>query len=90
VDCDLVLYESQVIIEYLDERFPHPPLLPVDPVHRVCFRLALSRIGTGWYSLLRRLKNTDGDETQRGRVLKALHDSLTASAVVFKAFLFTV
>ena len=31
VDRDLVLYDSRVIMEYLDERFPHPPLMPVDP-----------------------------------------------------------
>lgn len=34
LDRDLVLYESVVIMEYLDERFPHPPLLPVYPVAR--------------------------------------------------------
>ena len=44
VDRDLVLYDSRVIIEYLDERFPHPPLMPVDPVTRAQFRLALYRI----------------------------------------------
>ena len=49
VDRDLVLYESQVIMEYLDERFPHPPLLPVDPVARAKFRLALDRIEHQWY-----------------------------------------
>jgi RNA polymerase-associated protein len=46
VDRDLVLYDSRVIIEYLDERFPHPPLMPVDPVTRAQFRLALFRIET--------------------------------------------
>ena len=51
VDRDLVLYDSRVIIEYLDERFPHPPLMPVDPVTRAQFRLALFRIETDWYSL---------------------------------------
>src|SRR5690606_15989388 len=44
VDRDLVLYDSRVIIEYLDERFPHPPLMPVDPVARAHFRLALYRV----------------------------------------------
>src|SRR3970040_1992988 len=51
VDRDLVLYDSRVIIEYLDERFPHPPLMPVDPVTRAQFRLALFRIEKDWYSL---------------------------------------
>jgi len=40
LDRDLVLYESQVIMEYLDERFPHPPLLPVYPVARAQSRLS--------------------------------------------------
>ena len=49
VDRDLVLQNSRVIIEYLDERFPHPPLLPVDPVARAKFRLALDKIEHQWY-----------------------------------------
>jgi len=49
VDRDLVLQNSRVIIEYLDERFPHPPLLPVDPVARAKFRLALDKIENEWY-----------------------------------------
>jgi RNA polymerase-associated protein len=49
VDRDLILQNSRVIIEYLDERFPHPPLLPVDPVARAKFRLALDRIENEWY-----------------------------------------
>ena len=49
VDRELILQNSRVIIEYLDERFPHPPLLPVDPVARAKFRLALDRIEHQWY-----------------------------------------
>jgi len=52
IDRDLVLYDSRVIIEYLDERFPHPPLMPVDPVLRAQFRMALYRIESDWYSLV--------------------------------------
>src|SRR6056300_626668 len=51
VDRDLVLYDSRVIVEYLDERFPHAPLMPVDPVTRAQFRLALFRIETDWYAI---------------------------------------
>lgn len=54
-DRDLVLYDSRVIIEYLDERFPHPPLMPVDPVTRAQFRLALLRIERDWYALANRI-----------------------------------
>ncbi len=80
VDRDLVLYDSRVIMEYLDERFPHPPLLPVDPVNRARFRLALSRIESDWYSLLPQLEGEGANEARQ-----ALQDSLTASAVVFEA-----
>src|SRR3979409_689063 len=51
VDRELVLYDSRVIIEYLDERFPHPPLMPEDPVTRAHFRGALSRVGRDWNGL---------------------------------------
>lgn len=52
VDRELVLYDAKVIIDYLDERYPHPPLMPVDPVSRARSRLALYRIESDWYSLL--------------------------------------
>ncbi len=66
VDRDLTLYDSRVIIEYLDERFPHPPLMPVDPVTRAQFRLALFRIETDWYSIAEEAENNaDGGATLR-------------------------
>src|SRR5262245_66544612 len=51
VDRDLVLYDSRIIIEYLGERFPHTPLIPVDPVWRVKFRVAVNSIERTWYSV---------------------------------------
>ncbi|MBH32431.1 MAG: stringent starvation protein A [Gammaproteobacteria bacterium] len=52
VDRNLVLFESRVIMEYLDERFPHPPLMPVDPVVRARTRMVLHYIEKNLYSLL--------------------------------------
>lgn len=52
VDRDLVLYETKVIMEYLDERFPHPPLLPVYPVTRAQSRLWMYRIERDWCPLI--------------------------------------
>lgn len=84
VDRDLVLYDSRVIIEYLDERFPHPPLMPVDPVARAQFRMALYRIERDWYSLALKIDDVaDRKEGQKAR--KILRDSILASADVFKA-----
>lgn len=49
VDRDLVLYNSTIIMEYLDERFPHPSLMPVDPAARAKTRLMLYRLDSDWY-----------------------------------------
>ncbi len=84
VDRDLVLYDSRVIIEYLDERFPHPPLMPVDPVMRAQFRLALFRIETDWYSLAEEADDTsDGRLSAKSR--KLLRESIIQSAELFAA-----
>ena len=61
VDRELVLYEPQVIMEYLDERFPHPPLLSVYPVARAKSRLMLHRIEQDWYSLMRTILHSDDE-----------------------------
>lgn len=84
VDRDLVLYDSRVIIEYLDERFPHPPLMPVDPVTRAQFRLALYRIETDWYQLAEEIAAVE-DKKQAARQRKMLKESILASAEVFAA-----
>lgn len=84
VDRDLVLYDSRVIIEYLDERFPHPPLMPVDPVTRAQFRLALFRIEKDWYTLARDIDEAK-DRKSANRIRKILRESILASAEVFKA-----
>ncbi len=51
VDRDVCLYDSVTLMEYLDERFPHPPLLPVYPVARANIRLYIKRIANDWCSL---------------------------------------
>ncbi len=84
VDRDLVLYDSRVIIEYLDERFPHPPLMPVDPVTRAQFRLALFRIETDWYQLAEQFE-ADGDRKPASKSRKMLRESILASVDLFSA-----
>jgi RNA polymerase-associated protein len=84
VDRDLVLYDSRVIIEYLDERFPHPPLMPVDPVTRAQFRLALYRIERDWYGLAAEIEEAR-DRKAANKARKILRESVLASAEVFRA-----
>jgi RNA polymerase-associated protein len=84
VDRDLVLYDSRVIMEYLDERFPHPPLMPVDPVTRAQFRLALFRIERDWYSLADEI-GTGAERKPMGRAVKALEESILSSVEIFSA-----
>lgn len=84
VDRDLTLYDSRVIIEYLDERFPHPPLMPVDPVTRAQFRLALFRIETDWYSIAQEAETSvDGKLGTKAR--KMLRESILQSMELFAA-----
>ena len=83
VDRDLVLYDSRVILEYLDERFPHPPLMPVDPILRAQFRLALYRIERDWYGVAQQI-DEDHENRHVARNRKILRDTILQSADVFK------
>jgi RNA polymerase-associated protein len=83
VDRDLVLYDARVIIDYLDERFPHPPLMPVDPVLRAQFRLAMYRIERDWYALADELAREE-DKKQQLRLRKELREAILATSDVFK------
>ncbi|MCH9026281.1 MAG: glutathione S-transferase N-terminal domain-containing protein [Proteobacteria bacterium] len=82
VDRDLVLYDSRVIMEYLDERFPHPPLMPVDPVSRAQFRLALFRIERDWYELADKIESS-GDTKSANQARKQMKESLLSSGEIF-------
>ena len=81
VDRELVLYEAQIIIEYLDERFPHPPLMPVDPVARATNRLFRYRIRRDIYQLLEEIESGEAERVSTGK--KALRDHLTSIAPAF-------
>lgn len=83
VDRDLVLYNSRVIMEYLEERFPHPPLMPVGPVARAQTRLALFRVENDWYPLAEIIETKGEKAAVKAR--KELMESIAASADVFSA-----
>lgn len=79
LDRELVLYESKVMMEYLDERFPHPPLLPVYPVTRAQARLWMYRIERDWSPLVDALMREPGESLES----KELSDGLVGIAPIF-------
>jgi RNA polymerase-associated protein len=87
-DRDLALFESGVVMEYLDERYPHPPLMPVYPVARANSRLLMYRIQRDWCSLVDLIVDTRSKEAQRVQARKELRESLTGVSALFadKAF----
>lgn len=83
IDRELVLYDARVIMEYLDERFPHPPLMPVDPVSRSKSRLALYHIEKDWYVPLGKINSSDTSESDTAK--KSLQESILSTIEVFSA-----
>lgn len=81
VDRELVLYEARVVMEYLDERFPHPPLLPVYPVARAKSRLMVYRIERDWYSLYKTIVEGNAKTIKTART--ELKEGLLSLAPVF-------
>lgn len=79
IDRELVLYDARIIMEYLDERFPHPPLLPVYPVARAESRKMMHRIEKDWYTLYHQLLAQQDMEAARDN----LRDSLISLEPVF-------
>ncbi len=81
IDRELVLYDAQIIMEYLDERFPHPPLMPVDPVSRASNKQLRSRVMRDLYSLIDSF--TGDNDIAIANARKSLRDHLTSIAPVF-------
>jgi RNA polymerase-associated protein len=82
VDRELVVYEAGIVCEYLDERFPAPSLLPVDPAARAQARVALHRIELDWYALVPALESVERREQQKAR--RHLLESIVASESLFR------
>ena len=83
LDRDLVLYQSNVIMEYLDERFPHPPLLPVYPVARAQSKLLMHRIEKDWSSAVDLLMSGSGKDSLLDKTRSELRESLAGIAPIF-------
>lgn len=83
-DRDLVLYDCRIIIEYLDERFPHPPLHPMDPVSRARARMMVHRIDQEWFRLLDEIEKPV-DKKSANKARRMLRDSLIAATPLFSS-----
>ena len=83
VDRDLVLYAASVVSEYLDERYPHPPLMPVDPLSRARLRLAMLTVEREWVPQVQAIQSGSRAAAEAGR--KRLQELLIGSLPVFKA-----
>ena len=92
VERDLILYESNIINEYIDERFPHPQLMPADPVQRARARLFLQNFEKELFTHVDTLENhkatsKDSDnaavEKAHERARLAIRDRLTQLAPIF-------
>ena len=86
VDRDLALYESKVVMEYLDERFPHPPLLPVYPVARANSRTLMLRIDREWCPMVDALILADLPEKELIKLREELLHEISSIAPTFKEF----
>jgi RNA polymerase-associated protein len=83
VDRDLILHNSRIVMEYLDERFPHPPLCSVDPVSRARFRTIIQRIDDDWYPLVEEIENSTDKKAAKAR--KLLKERLLSVMPIFEA-----
>ena len=83
VERELVLHSPTVVGEYLDERYPHPPLMPADPLGRARLRLAIVRIEQDWVPLIQTI--TTGSKAQAEVARKRLRDLVAQSVPLFKA-----
>ena len=84
VDRDVALYDSVTLMEYLDERFPHPPLLPVYPVARAKIRLYIKRITNDWCSLFDTLVDNKLKEAEERKLKKQLKSLIVSTNPIFK------
>ena len=83
VERDLILHESNIINEYIDERFPHPPLMPGDPVMRGRGRLVLYRMDKELFSLVQVLENPESTNKEQAKAREAIGNGLTLLAPSF-------
>ena len=82
LDRELVLYDQYIINEYLDERLPHPPMMPVDPVNRARARLMIMRLRRDWTQALTQIQ--EGTSMQARKARGSISDGLIAMSPIFQ------
>ena len=88
VDRDLAIHDPSVMMEYLDERFPHPPLLPVYPVERANSRTLMLRIDREWCPLIDSLVSRENTDKELIKIREELLHEISSIAPTFKEFKF--
>ena len=83
VERDLILHESNIINEYIDERFPHPQLMPGDPVMRGRGRLVLFRMEKELFNFVHVLENPNATNKEQAKAREAIGNGLTMLAPAF-------
>ncbi|MEW9898851.1 glutathione S-transferase N-terminal domain-containing protein [Chitinivorax sp. PXF-14] len=83
IERDLILHEANIINEYIDERFPHPQLMPADPIMRARARLFLHRFEQELFGYVRVLENGGSSKKDQEKARKAISDNLSQIAPVF-------
>ncbi len=83
VDRTLVVYDSAAVMEYLDERYPHPALLPAYPAARASSRVLMHRVQRDWCRLLDNAQAPGGDARHKALALRELRESLIGAAPLF-------
>ncbi|RAN80930.1 stringent starvation protein A [Bacillus sp. SRB_336] len=82
IDRDLTLFDTSVVCEYLDERYPHPPLMPIDPQSRARLRVAAVRIEKDWLTEVDTIR-AGGRSADAAR--KRLREQMLSAVPLFKA-----
>ncbi len=77
---EIAIYHTDTILEFLDERFPHPPLLPNEPIARARFRLTIKTVVNDWYPMIEKLI---GRKTADNKTNKAIGELLVAYGPLF-------
>lgn len=80
---EFFLYESNIICEYLDERFPHPQLMPAEPVHRARVRLFLFNFERELFSYMKKLESRQAVDSAKNLARSRIREQLIAMAPLF-------